>query len=251
MRRFPTAAHLRHSPLRRTPSAGLWHTPPSHSSAHIGGLPRHAAVSNSGTQAHPFGTPLRRTPSAGLWHTPPAHPRPHRRPPRACGGSQERHLLWHNPSAGLWHIPPAHPFVHIGGLPGHAAAPNSDTLPAAPSGTPPRQGYGTPSGAPLRPHRRPPRACGGFQQRHPSSTPPPAHPPRQGSGAPSNTPPRQGCGTHLGRAMAYPGRALASPLWNTPPRELSRHAAVSNSNTTPWKHPFRQIGTNENIHKNT
>ena len=60
-----------------------------------------------------------------------------------------------------------------------------------------------PSGAPLCPHRRPPRACGGFQQRRPSGThlwytpsaglwhTPSGAAPRQGSG----TPTRQGSGT--------------------------------------------------------
>ena len=57
--------------------------------------------------------------------------------------------------------------THIGGLPGHVAVPNSDTPPAHPLS----RAMAHPSGAPLRPHRRPPRACGGFQQQHPSGAP--------------------------------------------------------------------------------
>ena len=74
------------------------------------------------------------------------------------------------------------PFAHIGGLPGHAAVPNSGNPPAHPLG----RAMANPSGASLRQIRRPPRACGGFQQQHPSGTPlsrARAHP----SGAPPPT----------------------------------------------------------------
>ena len=118
-------------------------------SSHIGGLPGHVAAQLrhpplalplGKAMAHPSGAPLR----------------PHRRPPGACSGL------------------------------------NSDTA----SGTSPREGYGTPlpehqaaqqrrpplahpysrataypSGIPILPHRRPPRACGGFQQWRPTGTP--------------------------------------------------------------------------------
>ena len=143
MRRFPTAAPLwrllRHPPLahpRHTPSAGLWHTPPAHPSAHIGGHLGHAAVPNSGTPLAP--------PSAGLWHplrrTPLEAPQGMRLFPTATPLWRPLRYtpsagLWHIPAAGLWHTPPAHPSAHIGGLPGHAAVPNSGTHLA-----PPRQG---------------------------------------------------------------------------------------------------------------
>ena len=119
-------------------SADLWHTPPAHPSAHIGGLPGHAAA-------------------------------------------QRRRPRWRAPAKGLWHTPPARTSAHIGGLPGHTAAQQRRPPLARHLG----RAMAHPSGAPLRPHRRPPRACGG-----PTATPP--------SGAP-------------------PGRDYGTPLWRAPP----------------------------------
>ena len=63
----PRLAH----PLRCTPSAGLWHTPPAHHSTHIGGpqgmrrFPTTAPLRHNPSVTPPrqgYGTPLRRTP---------------------------------------------------------------------------------------------------------------------------------------------------------------------------------------------
>ena len=136
MRRFPTAAPLRHSPSGAPPWKAMAHpsgaplrlcggfqqrhpsgacprlgygTPSGATPAHID-LPGHAAAPNNGTRpAPPSGTPLSRAM---------AHP----------SGA---------------------PSAHIGGLPGHVAVSNSGTPPTyhlrhIPSGAPPRKGYGTP-----------------------------------------------------------------------------------------------------------
>ena len=174
--------------------APLWHTPAAglrHTGVPLRPHRRPPRACGGPQQRHPSGSPL-----AGLRRTPSgALLRPHRRPPRACGGPNCDTHLWHFPSARLWHIPPAHPSAHIGGLPGHAAAS--------------------------------------------IATPPLAHP--------------------LGRAMAHPSQSMRRPnsdahLWHTPTAGLRHtrpaypsshiggvpgHAAVSNSGA-PTGTPLRQ-----------
>ena len=106
--------------MRRLPTAAPFLRPPparplGRAMAHPSGVPlrphRPPRACGGFQQRHP-GTPPAQPPRQGYGTPPPAHPRPHRRPPRACGGSQQRHPLAH-PSAGLWHTPPAHPSAHI------------------------------------------------------------------------------------------------------------------------------------------
>ena len=159
-------------------------------------------------QRHPSGTSPRHTPPAhplgrAMAHTSGAPLRPHRRPPRACGGSQHWHPLWHTPSTGLGHTPPAHPSAHIGGIPGHAAAPDSDTRSAHPGR------------AMTHPQADPSAHIGGL----------PGHAAVSNSGTP----------------LAHPLRHTPSAgLWHTPLAHpsahiggLPGHAAVSNSGTPP------------------
>ena len=95
-----------------------------------------------------------------------------------------------------------------------------------------------PTGAPLRPHRRPPRACVSSQQQHPSGTPTrqgygtPAHPSAHIGGLPGHaaTPLRR---PPLGRAMAHPSGASSAHIGGLP-----GHAAVINCGTLPV-HPLR------------
>ena len=96
---------------------------------------------------------------------------------------------------------------------------------------------------PLRPHRKPPRACGGSQQRHSSS------------GLPSRSHQTNCKGSHVDNPGVRKGPKRG---FQRPPSKDYEQGWVQGFEGTletggahgsGWKLPVRQIGANENIHK--
>ena len=87
---------------------------------------------------------------------------------------------------------------------------------------------------PLRPQRKPPRACGGSQQRHPSSRLPSRSHQTNCEGSHVDNP-----GVRKGPKRGYK-RGWVQSFEGTPETGGARGSG--------WKLPIRQIGANENIH---